>query len=88
MLGTKNERQGNHMTPSTIRAEVIASGLAAENEVQGCTEAEVYEIERRLGRSLPLAYRHFLLAIGRRAGSFMRGSEMFYNQVSELDEAA
>ena len=73
---------------TNIRMILLESGLAEPNDVQGCTQAEIAEIEARTSMSLPSVYHKFLLQVGRRAGLFYEGSDMFYPRVLELREAA
>ncbi|MEM1544609.1 MAG: SMI1/KNR4 family protein [Candidatus Bathyarchaeia archaeon] len=49
------------------------------NELKPCTEEEMKALEEKLGRSLPAAYREFLLWTGKRVGrgTFMRNEDFF-----------
>ena len=75
------------MGPSTIqmlRSRLIQSGMAGEDTVRGCSPAEVAEVAARQGVALPERYVEFLLVMGRGAGAFFRGSDVFYPTVLEL----
>lgn len=76
------------MEPSEIRNQLVINGIAEEADLRGCTPQEIEKLERLVGKSLPRAYREFLLAIGHQAGSFFRGTSIFYNQVARLTDAA
>jgi hypothetical protein len=69
-------------------ARIIAGGLAAGDEIAGCTELEIAALEAAFGRPLPASYRVFLAALGRGAGEFMSGTDMFHDQLGGLRAAA
>lgn len=73
---------------ANIRMILLESGLAGPDDVQGCTQAEIAEIEESARMPLPSVYHEFLLQAGRRAGLFYEGSDMFYPGLLELREAA
>lgn len=76
------------MTPSEIRDQLVANGIAAVTDIYGCTQLEIENLERLVGSPLPLAYKQFLLAIGHGAGAFLNGTDVFYGQVATLTDAA
>ena len=51
-------------------ASIIAGGLAAGDEIAGCTEQEIGALEAAFGRPLPSSYRAFLAVMGKGAGEF------------------
>ncbi len=55
-------------------------------EPQGCSTAEVDELEQRIGYPLPAAYREFLLWMGKHKDGVFRGSEWFASDVAENTE--
>lgn len=61
-------------------------GVAARSQIVGCTSAEIEEIAD--GRELPSRYRDFLKAMGRGAGRFYEGSDVFYPQAVGLTKGA
>jgi SMI1 / KNR4 family (SUKH-1) len=69
-------------------ASIITSGLAAGDEIAGCSEAEIRALEAAFGRQLPANYRAFLSVMGKGAGEFMRGTDMFHEHLGGLREAA
>lgn len=56
-------------------------GVANDRDVLGCTDAEIAEVEKDVGVSLPAAYREFLHRMGRSAGNFYVGTDLFYPQI-------
>lgn len=56
--------------------------------LRGCSLSQIEKIERHHGARLPLTYVEFLYAMGVRAGRFMEGSSMFYNEIFDLREGA
>lgn len=63
---------------------IIDSGLASETELCGCTDAEIADLESRLGLRLPQRYREFLRKAGRGAGRLFRGTDVFYPALLNL----
>jgi SMI1/KNR4 family protein SUKH-1 len=57
-------------------------------ELRGCSMREVAKIETFFSVKLPLAYREFLVSMGKDAGTFMKGSSVFYNEIFELKEGS
>jgi hypothetical protein len=49
-------------------ARVVATGVAHESDLRGCTDAEIGRLERKYGVSLPRSYRCYLTRMGRGAG--------------------
>jgi hypothetical protein len=78
------------VTDDRIRELVaaIADGVTATAEqLQGLTRSEIDEIERDQSAPLGRSYRHFLELVGRGAGRFLRGSDVFYPSVLGLGPA-
>lgn len=53
-----------------------------------CREEQIHSLERRYGLTLPMDYKEFLLWGGIGAGVFFKGSNCFYDYLSELREGA
>ncbi len=53
-----------------------------------CTEEEVRSLEHQIGRSLPGAYREFLLWMGHSTGGLLRGSDYRYQDLISLQKWA
>lgn len=57
---------------------LVEKGIAAPNDIHGCTEYEIRRLEEHYNTQLPQRYRDFLLAMGRGAGGFFVGIDCFY----------
>ncbi|MCG5447699.1 hypothetical protein [Micromonospora hortensis] len=67
----------------------IADGVTATGEqLQGLTQSEIDEIEHDQAVPLVQSYRRFLELVGRGAGHFLQGSDVFYPSVLGLGQAA
>jgi SMI1-KNR4 cell-wall len=55
-------------------------------DVHGFTDAEVHDLERQLGRTVPAAYQEFLRWMGHGAGNFMIGTDLFYPWIPRIGE--
>jgi hypothetical protein len=81
-------------TEALIR-RLIRAGLATPEQLRGCSEADIEQIEATLGPRLPASYRDFLLAVGRNAGRFYATGHVTYPDLlgnreranASLDEA-
>lgn len=62
---------------------LISVGLCKREEIEGCSEAQVAEVEASFGRPLPASYREFLLPAGQGAGRFLRGTDCLYPRILE-----
>ena len=71
-----------------LAAEIVASGLATASQMAGCSPGEVAEIERKFPVKLPEVYRDWLLAMGRGAGDYLKGSDAFYPEILVIREWA
>jgi len=61
--------------------EIRHAGLAGWWEIRGCWEGEIKDLERFYGIKLPALYRAFLKRMGRGAGRYGRGTDMFYKHL-------
>ena len=70
--------------------KLVKGGLAKPEEICGCSAAEIAEIEAASGHAaqLPAQYRSFLREMGRSAGHFLRGTDVFYPQILKLRNIA
>lgn len=71
-----------------IANEIVETGLSDAQSIRGCTEEEIAAFERVAGCPLPLRYREFLERMGRGAGHFFKGSDMFLPAILEIREWA
>ena len=79
------------MTNDRVSALVaaIADGVVATAEqVQGLAQCEIDEVEHDQGVPLAPSYRRFLELVGRGAGRFLQGSDVFYPSVLGLGQDA
>lgn len=70
----------------SLRDLIIEHGVATPAEILGCDEAEVEHLEGNLSVRLPLAYRLFLLSMGKCAGNLFSGTDIFYERISRFRE--
>ena len=73
---------------SEIADVLLSRGIATKDLIKGCTPTEIEKIESDVGRALPLAYREFLVRMGRGAGAFFVGTDMFYPNILGNTDAA
>lgn len=66
-----------------LKDSIIHRGIARREEIVGCDEREVSWLEEKLGASVPLAYKLFLLSMGKAAGGLMVGTDFFFGRISE-----
>ena len=71
-----------------VKARFYELHIALAEQVQPCTLQEVQALEQQLETQLPKAYCEFLIWMGHEAGPFMRGTDCFYNDLSQLREWA
>ena len=76
------------MGSSELRNQLVTNGVATLAEIRGCTPHEIEELERLVGKNLPLSYKDFLLTVGHQAGGFLRGTDKLYEHVAEFTDAA
>lgn len=67
---------------------LVRRGVVTENTLRGCSPAEIEQVAVDVGRPLPLAYQEFLAKMGRGAGRFYVGTDLFYPNLLGLSEAA
>ncbi len=66
---------------------LIQNGVATEDTIVGCSAQEISQMEAEVG-PLPTSYREFLLKMGRGAGNFYVGTDLFYPDFLGITEAA
>lgn len=57
---------------------LVRRGAATEDTIEGCSAEEIEHVEAKVGCPLPLVYREFLSMMGRGAGKFYVGTDLFY----------
>ncbi len=78
----------NQDTVESAAMQLIAEGVASQDSVKGCSEAEIAEIEKMCGIKLPAIYRQFLKRMGKEAGSFLDGTNYLYSTLPSLRRQA
>jgi hypothetical protein len=78
----------NQDTVESAVMQLIAEGVASQDSVKGCNEAEIAEIEKMYGLKLPTIYRQFLKRMGKEAGSFLDGTNYLCSTLSSLRRQA
>ena len=71
-----------------VKARVEELQFIRRDRIIPCTQKEVAYLEQRLHVSLPLAYKEFLLWMGKGAGPFMAGSDFFYYRLIDIQAGA
>lgn len=72
----------------TLVAAIVDGVTATAEQLRGLTRAELDEVERDQAAPLAGSYRRFLELVGRGAGRFLQGSDVFYPAVLGLGRAA
>lgn len=67
-----------------IIIKLLQSGLANKANLQGCSTSEIEKLEAASQVVLPGAYKEFLCAIGKSAGEFLIGEDVFYSDILNL----
>ena len=62
--------------------------ITHRTEISPCIDSEIDKVEASQNVSLPPVYRDFLKLMGRGAGRFFRGSDLYYPDVLTLGEQA
>ena len=68
-----------------LKAELIARHIAYEDEMCGCSEQEILEIEAKYGK-LPLSYRQIIGLIGHSAGFLAADTEFYVSLDKNIDQ--
>lgn len=76
------------MNKEALISSLIDAQICKRGEVKGCSLEEVALLERSAGLSLPLQYREFLLGVGKGAGKFFHGTDIFLPALNGLKEEA
>jgi len=63
---------------------LIKNELATSEELQGCSEKEIEQLEKHIDAKLPQSYREFLALMGHNAGIFRRGTDYLYKDLFNL----
>ena len=64
--------------------KLVSAGLASPGQMAGCSEVDIRQLESLAGAKLPKAYEKFLKAMGRGAGDFLAGTDLFMPKLPNL----
>lgn len=67
-----------------LRDNLIENKLAFPKNIRGCSEIDIRELEKHFDVKLPLIYKDFLRIMGRQAGEYQRGTDIYYNDLFDL----
>jgi hypothetical protein len=68
---------------SKVCDQLILAGIATPDQIRGCSLEDIRKIESSVKGQLPKSYVMFLLAMGHGAGSFFKGTDIFYPNLLE-----
>jgi SMI1 / KNR4 family (SUKH-1) len=71
-----------------VKARVDELHVLYPDKLVPCTAEEVERLEHKIGRSLPEAYREFLLWMGHWTGGLWRGTNWLYEDLDAIQEDA
>lgn len=71
---------------ASLKEYLIATGVAPAGVI-GCSDSEITQIEQRWELPLPSEYRQFLEIMGRDAGRFLLGSDVYFPDCLDIREA-
>lgn len=71
-----------------IKEKLLEKAITSEQEIIPCSVDEISTLLVNNKYSLPMDYRQFLLAMGKKAGRFMQGTDFFYPEILSLKKEA
>ncbi len=71
-----------------VKSRTLELGRVARGGFVPCTENEIESLEKKLGYSLPLAYKEFLLWGGKKAGRIFFGQNYSFRDILDNQECA
>jgi hypothetical protein len=74
------------LTAIQLRERLITSNLTTPDNIVGCSDDEISELERATGGRLPRSYREFLKVAGKRAGPLLSDTTAFYPKIIGLTQ--
>jgi len=69
-------------------SQLQESTILENGDIEGCDREEIQEIEQKEDVSLPAAYVLFLQEIGKSAGDFLRGDDLYFPEMIGLKNGA
>jgi hypothetical protein len=79
-----NQNRKNTMYLDKVKKRFEELNFVPLNKIMPCTEQDIETLQKQLNCTLPLAYKEFLLWMGRGAGQFMTGSLFFYDDLEDM----
>lgn len=76
------------MKKEQLIVTLINARISATHELIGCTDTEITELENLIGLNLPQQYKEFLRAVGKGAGKFLQGTDIFLSALTGLKSEA
>ncbi len=64
-----------------IRKKLVSFGIATDSQIQGLSKSEIDQLELYAMSPLPEIYKEFLTTMGRRAGAFFQGTDIFFESI-------
>lgn len=71
-----------------VTRRLVLRNVASPATIAGCTSAEIDAIKQSIRKPLPEVYEQFLTMMGRQAGRFFQGTDMYYPAILGLNEDA
>jgi hypothetical protein len=65
---------------------LVKNELATREELRGCSQKEIEQLEKHIGAKLPQNYKEFLALMGHDAGIFRNGTDYLYKDLFNLTE--
>ena len=76
------------LSPSSLKSRLINGLIAKPEQIIGCTDEDIQQIQQRRNLVLPKVYVDLMKTIGRQAGQLMRDIDFLFPDVLELNEQA
>lgn len=68
--------------------KMISAGFSLPEEIEGCSEEEIAEVEAKFKLRLPGSYREFLRRMGKCSGGLLAGSDLYYPDLLDCRRCA
>lgn len=77
-----------HDKIAAVAERLCSRGVATRDNICGCSPEEIAKVRAEFKIPLPLAYEEFLSQMGRSAGRFYEGTDMFFPKILGAKAAA
>lgn len=67
-----------------LTENLIKNKVASPKNIRGCSELEINELESYFNVKLPQLYKEFLKKMGKQAGDYRVGTDIFYEDLYDL----